>query len=96
MLKILKNYYQISEMLHTSAQPEIDQFSIIKNNNIETIINLGKTDSPDAIENEGEIVGENSMDYIHIPVDFENPTTNELDFFFNIMEQLSNKNVLVH
>ena len=38
MLKILKNYYQISEMLHTSAQPEIDQFSIIKNNNIEIII----------------------------------------------------------
>ena len=83
-------------MLHTSAQPEIDQFSIIKNNNIETIINLAKTDSPGAIENEGEIVSENSMDYIHIPVDFKNPTTNELESFFNIMEQLSNKNVLVH
>ena len=83
-------------MLHTSAQPEIDQFSIIKNNNIETIINLAKTDSPGAIENEGEIVSENSMDYIHIPVDFENPTTTELESFFNIMEQLSNKNVLVH
>ena len=96
MLKILKNYYQISEMLHTSAQPEIDQFSIIKNNNIETIINLAKTDSPGAIENEGEIVGKNSMEYIHIPVDFENPTTTELESFFNIMEKFSNKNVLVH
>ena len=27
---------------------------------------------------------------------FKKPTTNELESFFNIMEQLSNKNVLVH
>ena len=74
MLKVLKNYYQISKMIHTSAQPTVDQFSIIKNSNIETIINLAKTDSPNAIENEAEIASENSMDYIHIPVDFEKPT----------------------
>ena len=36
------------------------------------------------------------MDYIHIPVDFEKPTATELDSFFNIMEQFSNKNVLIH
>ena len=96
MLKVLKNYYQISKMIHTSAQPTVDQFSIIKNSNIETIINLAKTDSPNAIENEAEIVSKNSMDYIHIPVDFEKPTATELDSFFNIMEQFSNKNVLIH
>ncbi len=96
MLNKLKNYYKISEMLHTSAQPTVDQFSIIKDSNIEAIINLAKTDSPDAIENEAEIVNKNAMDYIHIPVDFEKPSTNELESFFNTMEQFSDKNVLVH
>jgi protein tyrosine phosphatase (PTP) superfamily phosphohydrolase (DUF442 family) len=96
MLKELKNYYKISEMLHTSAQPTIDQFSRIKDSDIEIIINLAEINSPDAIENEAEIVYKNSMDYIHIPVDFEKPSDDELKSFFNIMAQQSSKNILVH
>ena len=96
MLKELKNYYKISEMLHTSAQPTIDQFSRIKDSDVEIIINLAEINSPDAIENEAEIVYKNSMDYIHIPVDFEKPSDDELKSFFNIMAQQSSKNILVH
>ncbi len=96
MLKELKNYYKISEMLHTSAQPTIDQFSRIKDSDIEIIINLAEINSPDAIENEAEIVYKNSMDYIHIPVDFKKPSNDELESFFNIMAQQSSKNILVH
>ena len=96
MLKELKNYYRISEILHTSAQPTVAQFSIIKDSNIETIINLAEINSPNAIENEAEIVRKNSMDYIHIPVDFEKPSTDELESFFNIMTQHSGKNTLIH
>jgi len=96
MLKELKNYYKISEMLHTSAQPTIDQFSRIKDSDIEIIINLAEINSPDAIENEAEIVYKNSMDYIHIPVDFEKPSDDELKSFFNVMAQQSSKNILVH
>jgi protein tyrosine phosphatase (PTP) superfamily phosphohydrolase (DUF442 family) len=96
MHKELKNYYKISEMLHTSAQPTIDQFSRIKDSNIETIINLAEINSPGAIENEGEIVYRNSMNYIHIPVDFEKPSNEKLESFFNIMLQQSGKKILVH
>ena len=96
MLNELKNYYKISEMLHTSAQPTIDQFSRIRDSAIETIINLAEINSPDAIENEADIVYKNSMDYIHIPIDFEKPSVGELESFFNIMTQQSDKKILVH
>ena len=96
MLNELKNYYKISEMLHTSAQPTIDQFSRIRDSAIETIINLAEINSPDAIENEADIVYKNSMDYIHIPVDFEKPSDDELESFFNIILQKPGKKILVH
>ena len=96
MLKELKNYYRISEKLHTSAQPTVAQFSIIKDTNIQTIINLAEINSPNAIENEAEIVHKNSMDYIHIPVDFEKPSVDKLESFFNIMAQHSDKSILIH
>ena len=84
MLEILKNYHQISDRLHTSAQPTSEQFKIIKKSGVEIIVNLALINSPNAIENEAQLVLENTMDYIHIPVDFEKPTTTELKSFFNI------------
>ena len=36
------------------------------------------------------------MDYVHIPVDFEKPTTTELESFFNIMNQFIDKTILIH
>ena len=96
MLEILKNYHQISDRLHTSAQPTRKQFKIIKKSGVEVIINLALINSPNAIENEAQLVVENTMDYVHIPVDFEKPTTAELESFFNIMNQFIDKTILIH
>jgi protein tyrosine phosphatase (PTP) superfamily phosphohydrolase (DUF442 family) len=96
MLETLKNYRQISEKLHTSAQPEEGEFDAIKNAGIEIIINLARADSPNAISNEAQLVQENDMHYINIPVDFEKPDTNDLKLFFKIMNQYSDMTMLVH
>ena len=75
MLNSLKNYLQISKTLHTSAQPSLEQFEMIKNCGVDMVINLAQINSPGAIENESQIVTTNMMDYIHIPVDFNHPTS---------------------
>ena len=80
MLEILKNYHQISDRLHTSAQPTSEQFKIIKKSGVEIIINLALINSPNAIENEAHLVVENTMDQ-----DFGLYDLN-LDFQINILD----------
>lgn len=75
MLETIKNFHQISETLHTSAQPTVAEFEAIKQAGVEIVINLARSDSPDAIVNEIQIAQENGLHYINIPVDFKNPDT---------------------
>jgi len=96
MLETIYNYHQISDKLHTSAQPTVEEFETIKKSGIEIVINLARADSPNAIVNEAQIVQENDLHYIHIPVDFKKPDTTDLELFFHAMDQHSDKSTLVH
>ena len=96
MLEHIKTYHKISDSLHTAAQPTVDQFKSIKRAGVDLVINLALHDSPDAIENEADVVQECAMDYIHIPVDFKKPEASDLERFFQSMDQNKEKNVLVH
>ncbi len=96
MLETIRQYRKINDKLHTSAQPLAEEFKSVKRAGVEMVINLARTDSPGAIANEEKIVKQNELDYIHIPVDFKNPVITELKSFFNVMEEHSDKNILVH
>jgi len=96
MLETIKNYRKITDKLYTAAQPTVDEFKLIKLAGIEIVINLARADSPDAIMNEAQIVQENELHYINIPVDFKNPDSADLELFFNAMEQHSDKIALIH
>ncbi|MCG8378286.1 MAG: protein tyrosine phosphatase family protein [Proteobacteria bacterium] len=69
---------------------------MIKDSGIEIVINLARADSPNAIINEAQIVQENEMHYIHIPVDFKKPDIADLELFFKAMDEHNDKNTLVH
>lgn len=96
MLEDIKTYRKIADTLHTAAQPTVDQFTSVKQAGIELVINLALPDSPDAIENEADLIQQCALDYIHIPVDFKKPMIADLEHFFQAMEQNKDKNVLVH
>jgi protein tyrosine phosphatase (PTP) superfamily phosphohydrolase (DUF442 family) len=96
MLSSLNNYQKISDKLHTSAQPTVEEFKIIKQAGIEIVINLARADSPNAIPNEEELTQEYNMHYINIPVDFEKPDIHDIESFFLVMEQYAGKMMLVH
>ena len=96
MLEEIGSYRRISDQLHTAAQPTVEQFKMLKQQGIEIIINLARADSPKAIANEAQVVQENEMHYLNIPVDFEKPDIADLKLFFNAMEQHSDKITMVH
>lgn len=92
----ITNYILISDRIASSGQPQEMQFKDIAQAGYEVVINLALPNSENAIPEEGYIVTARKMQYIHIPVPFEAPTTEHLKDFISIMEAFKNKKVWVH
>lgn len=90
------NYFQITDKIATSGQPTADQFADIAAAGYTTVINLAMYNSDRAIPEEGNIVAEQGMTYIHLPVPFDQPTAEHLKKFMRIMEALDGSPVWVH
>ena len=63
---------------------------------VELVINLAPHDVPNAILDEPELVEALGMDYLNIPVNWNTPTRDGLDFFMDAMDCNRDKSILVH
>ncbi len=95
-LKKIVNFYQLDESIGTAGQPEAEQFRDISAAGYEIVLNLALGDSPNAIENERNIISELNMTYVHVPVDFNSPRLEDLESFFKHMEKHKNKKIFIH
>jgi protein tyrosine phosphatase (PTP) superfamily phosphohydrolase (DUF442 family) len=82
------NYLKLSDSVATGGQPTEAQFSLIKEAGYQVVVNLARPDSPKAIPNEQTIVESLGMRYVPIPVDWENPTIEDVARFFSLMEAI--------
>jgi protein tyrosine phosphatase (PTP) superfamily phosphohydrolase (DUF442 family) len=90
------NFLAISDSLGTAGQPLPAQFPDIRQAGYQVVINLAMPDSTNALPHERELVVEQGMDYVHIPVVWEAPTMHDLDRFFEIMERYRDRKIFVH
>jgi protein tyrosine phosphatase (PTP) superfamily phosphohydrolase (DUF442 family) len=90
------NFLLITESIATSGQPTKEQFKIIANADYKLIINLALFNSTNAIPEEKEIVENLDIDYLHIPVIWENPTQENFTDFCAAMEANRERKVFVH
>jgi protein tyrosine phosphatase (PTP) superfamily phosphohydrolase (DUF442 family) len=60
------------------------------------IVNLGLHTHEKALPDEAATVDRLGMTYIHIPVDFQNPTEQDFEQFCTVMERLKDAPVHVH
>lgn len=95
-LKNIYNFLQINNSLATSGQPTEKQFSEIKNAGYQIVINLALNDSSNALPNEAEIIKNLGMEYIHIPVIWEEPTLKNWENFVEVMDNNPDKKIFVH
>ena len=87
---------RINARLTTSGQPDIDQLADIRRIGVTHVINLGLGHGEGALEGEADHVAALDMKYIHIPVDFENPTDQNFDDFKDAMACIQETKVHVH
>lgn len=95
-LDSIVNFVQLAPDIGTSGQPEPSDFESIREAGYDAVVNLALATSDNAVEDEGSIVTGLGMRYVHIPVDFDNPTLDDLQLFLAIMRAFEGKKVWVH
>lgn len=90
------HWRRLDDRVTTSGQPTEPQLEDIHALGIRHIVNLGLHSHEKALADETASVSRLGMTYIHIPVDFQNPTDQDFDQFCAVMEQLKDVPVHVH
>jgi protein tyrosine phosphatase (PTP) superfamily phosphohydrolase (DUF442 family) len=96
MLENIYNYLQMSETLHSSGMPTHEQISSLAEDGIKVVINLATPQSEGWMPDEKEQVEAQNIAYFEIPVDWNKPTTENLDKFMDTMERHKHQMILVH
>ncbi len=95
-LSDIYNFQATTEDLGTAGQPTAEQFDAVKAAGYEVVINLALGNTPRDLANEPQLLADHGFDYIHIPVVFEQPTTEDLTRFFDAMDANQGKKCFVH
>lgn len=96
MFEQIYNFRQLSGNLFSGGMPKAEQLIDALNHGIQVVINLAPQDEEGALSNEMELVNSLGMNYINIPVLWDNPTRNNLEDFFKAMDTHGESNILVH
>ena len=90
------NWRRLDGRITTSGQPTEAQLADIHALGVRHIVNLGLHTHEKALPDEAGSVRRLGMTYIHIPVEFQNPTDQDFEKFCSVMEQLKYVPVHVH
>jgi uncharacterized protein (TIGR01244 family) len=96
MLEDIYNYLKLSESIATSGQPSEAQFAEIAQAGYQLVINLALSDGKYSLPDEKLTVESHGMEYIHLPVIWEHPTTENLESFCDVMDASQEKKIFVH
>jgi uncharacterized protein (TIGR01244 family) len=90
------NWRRLDDRITTSGQPTEEELADIHALGVGHIVNLGLHSHEKALPDEAASVRRLGMTYIHIPVDFQNPTNEDFARFCSVMADLRDAPVHVH
>jgi len=95
-LEGIYNYVEISEKLHTSGQPTEKQYPLLKSAGFTTVVNLAPHNAENSLADEAALADKLGIRYIHIPVDFKNPTDEDFVEFTKAVQSQGEEKLWVH
>jgi uncharacterized protein (TIGR01244 family) len=90
------HWYRLDDRITTSGQPTEIELADIAALGVRGVINLGLHSHEKALRDEAATVHALGMTYVHIPVDFQNPTERNFDAFCTALNKASDSPVHVH
>lgn len=95
-MKEIFNYLQLTEMLSSSGMPTPNQLRAIAEAGVRFVVNLATLKSEGWMPEEGEVFKSLGVEYLSIPVDWDNPTAQNLSEFMDAMDAHKDQRVHVH
>jgi uncharacterized protein (TIGR01244 family) len=94
-LSEFQNYVPITDNLHTCGQVTEETVSKLKEEGVQTLISLNaeSEEETDRLRKGTEALG---ITFVHIPVSWDNPSIESLEYFFDAMNANKQTEVLVH
>jgi protein tyrosine phosphatase (PTP) superfamily phosphohydrolase (DUF442 family) len=92
----IDNYRQYSPYFSSSGQPSTEQLKALSEAGFKRVIYIAFSDNKTAIEAEDRVVKSLGMDYLHIPVDFDRPTSEDFEDFAAVMNRNKKVRTLLH
>lgn len=90
------NWRRLDDNVTLSGQPTEQQLAQIRELGVSTIINLGPHTNEGALIDEAASVAALGMEYVYIPVDFDNPSDADFDQFCEAMGRVEGAKTHVH
>ena len=89
----IKNYRWLDNRIATAGQPDRQELEAVAEAGYQAVINLHtSSDLPD----EGDVVRDLGLEYVHINVPWEHPERSHLERFFAAMEARKGQRLFVH
>lgn len=95
-LSDISNYREYSTTFSSSGQPTEKQLALLKEAGFERIVYIAFSNSGKALANEDVLVKELGMDYVHIPVTWDQPTAADFYAFAGALQRLRDRKTLLH
>lgn len=90
------NYIKVNDRLITGGMPTADQLRAAAEEGVTAVINLATFNPGYSLEREDELVESLGMAYVHIPVQWDDPTDADFADFEEAFTRLSSGKVLLH
>lgn len=92
----IRNFRRLDEWVATGGQPTAEQFGELAAAGTRAVLNLALPTSTHALPDEPTIVTALGMDYVPIPVVFEDPQAEDFDRFCTELANRQGQKVFVH
>ncbi|PCJ16803.1 MAG: hypothetical protein COA96_18195, partial [SAR86 cluster bacterium] len=90
------NFRQYSDTFASSGQPTQEQFQLIAEQGFERIVYIAFTNNQNALPDADQVIKELGMEYMQVPVDFDNPLPDDFYAFADSMQRNTDKKTLLH
>lgn len=90
------NYREYSATFASAGQPTESQLELVSDAGFERVIYIAFSTDGNALANEDRLVRDLGMEYVHIPVVFNAPTTADYESFAAVMQRDPDKKTLLH
>lgn len=90
------NFRQYSDTFSSAGQPTREQFQVLADHGFERIVYIAFSNNPNALADADQVVKDLGMEYMQIPVAFDNPLPDDFYAFAESMELDIDKKTLLH